>query len=36
MEGDITTINPQDIENVTVLKDAASSSILWRTSTFLE
>lgn len=27
MEGDITTINPQDIENVTVLKDAASSSI---------
>ena len=28
MEGDITTINPQDIENVTVLKDAASSSMV--------
>lgn len=27
MEGDLNTINPQDIENVTVLKDAASSSI---------
>ena len=27
MEGDINTINPQDIESITVLKDAASSSI---------
>lgn len=27
MEGDINTVNPQDIENVTVLKDAAASSI---------
>lgn len=27
MEGDITTINPQDIESVSVLKDAAASSI---------
>jgi TonB-linked SusC/RagA family outer membrane protein len=27
MEGDINTINPQDIESVSVLKDAASSSI---------
>ena len=27
MEGDINTINPQDIENISVLKDAASSSI---------
>lgn len=27
MEGDINSINPQDIENISVLKDAASSSI---------
>lgn len=27
MEGDINTINPQDIDNISVLKDAASSSI---------
>lgn len=27
MEGDINTVNPQDIEQVTVLKDAAASSI---------
>ncbi len=27
MEGDISTVNPQDIENISVLKDAASSSI---------
>ncbi len=27
MEGDINTVNPQDIENVSVLKDAAASSI---------
>ena len=27
MEGDMNTINPQDIESVTVLKDAAASSI---------
>lgn len=27
MEGDINTINPQDIESISVLKDAASSSI---------
>ncbi|UMB59218.1 TonB-dependent receptor [Lutibacter sp. A80] len=27
MEGDINSINPQDIENVSVLKDAAASSI---------
>lgn len=27
MEGDINTLNPQDIESVSVLKDAASSSI---------
>lgn len=27
MEADINTINPQDIENISVLKDAASSSI---------
>lgn len=27
MEGDINAINPQDIENISVLKDAASSSI---------
>lgn len=27
MEGDLNTINPQDIENVSVLKDAAASSI---------
>lgn len=27
MEGDINTLNPQDIENVSVLKDAAASSI---------
>lgn len=27
MEGDINTINPQDIENISVLKDAAASSI---------
>ncbi|WP_280751835.1 MULTISPECIES: TonB-dependent receptor [unclassified Parabacteroides] len=27
MEGDLNTINPQDIENISVLKDAASSSI---------
>lgn len=27
MEGDLSTINPQDIENISVLKDAASSSI---------
>lgn len=27
MEGDLSTVNPQDIENVSVLKDAAASSI---------
>lgn len=27
MEGDINTLNPQDIENISVLKDAAASSI---------
>lgn len=27
MEGDMNTINPQDIENISVLKDAAASSI---------
>ena len=27
MEGDINTINPQDIENISVLKDASSTSI---------
>lgn len=27
MEGDLSTINPQDIENISVLKDAAASSI---------
>ena len=27
MEGDLNSVNPQDIENVSVLKDAASSSI---------
>lgn len=27
MEGDITSLNPQDIESISVLKDAASSSI---------
>src|SRR5690606_26815849 len=27
MEGDLNAINPQDIENITVLKDAAASSI---------
>lgn len=27
MEGDLTTINPQDIESISVLKDAAASSI---------
>lgn len=27
MEGDLSTLNPQDIENISVLKDAASSSI---------
>ncbi|GHV03780.1 SusC/RagA family TonB-linked outer membrane protein [Bacteroidia bacterium] len=27
MEGDMNTVNPQDIENVSVLKDAAASSI---------
>jgi len=27
MEGDLFTLNPQDIENITVLKDAAASSI---------
>lgn len=27
MEGDINTINPQDIDNISVLKDAAASSI---------
>ncbi len=27
MEGDINTVNPQDIENISVLKDAAASSI---------
>ena len=27
MEGDLNTINPQDIENISVLKDAAASSI---------
>src|SRR5690606_20416617 len=27
MEGDINTLNPQDIDNISVLKDAASSSI---------
>src|SRR5690606_23251370 len=29
-EGDINTINPDDIENITILKDAAASSI-WGT-----
>ena len=28
MEGDINALNPQDIENISVLKDAAASSIL--------
>ena len=27
MEGDLSAINPQDIENISVLKDAAASSI---------
>ncbi len=27
MEGDLSTLNPQDIENISVLKDAAASSI---------
>lgn len=27
MEGDINTLNPQDIENISILKDAAASSI---------
>lgn len=27
MEGDMNTLNPQDIENISVLKDAAASSI---------
>ena len=27
MEGDMNAINPQDIENISVLKDAAASSI---------
>ena len=27
MEGDINTVNPQDIENISVLKDAAAASI---------
>lgn len=27
MEGDLNTVNPQDIENISVLKDAASSAI---------
>lgn len=27
MEGDINTLNPQDVENISVLKDAASSAI---------
>ena len=27
MEGDINTVNPQDIENISVLKDAASSAV---------
>ena len=27
MEGDLNTVNPQDIENISVLKDAAASSI---------
>ena len=27
MEGDINTVNPQDIENISILKDASSSSI---------
>lgn len=27
MVGDINTVNPQDIENISVLKDAAASSI---------
>ena len=27
MEGDLNTINPQDIENISILKDAAASSI---------
>ena len=27
MQGDLNTINPQDIENISVLKDAAASSI---------
>ena len=29
MVGDINTVNPQDIENISVLKDAAASSYLW-------
>ncbi len=31
IEGDMNTVNPNDIENISVLKDAASSSILWCT-----
>lgn len=27
LQGDLNTINPQDIENISVLKDAAASSI---------
>lgn len=27
MEGDLNSINPQDVENISVLKDAAASSI---------
>ena len=27
MEGDLNTLNPQDIENISVLKDASASSI---------
>ena len=27
MEGDINSINPQDIENISILKDAAAASI---------
>lgn len=34
MEGDMNTINPQDIENISILKDAAASSIYGLTCSF--
>ena len=34
MEGDLNTLNPQDIENISVLKDAASSSIYGSRASF--